>query len=145
MTPTDPLLPTGTKLCIVKPNVGLSTPSVFKALKYDELSELDADTVLLPAFLNTDGVENVPAEYYVNDLEPPAFRCVPELGVLKESLQKVAGFNHVMMSGSGTSIYCIGEPDDKDAFLEEFGESEDLQVFFSEFISREDGKWFEMP
>lgn len=145
MTPTDPLLPTGTKVCIVKPNIGLSTPSVFKALDYDELSELDPDDVLLPAFLTADGVENVPSEYYVNDLEPPAFRCIPELGDLKDSLQKVAGFDHVMMSGSGTSIFCIGEPDDKDAFLKKFGESEDMQVFFSEFISRKEGQWFERP
>jgi 4-diphosphocytidyl-2-C-methyl-D-erythritol kinase len=145
MTPTDPLLPTGTKVCIVKPNIGLSTPSVFNALNYDELSSLDADKVLLPAFLSANGVENVPSEYYVNDLEPPAFRCVPELGDLKESLQKVPGFDHVMMSGSGTSIFCIGEPDDKEGFLKEIGESENLQVFFSEFISREEGQWFKKP
>ena len=146
MTPTNPPLKSGTKLCIVKPNVGLSTPSVFKALDYDELSTLDPDGTLLPAFLETDGVENVSDEYYINDLEPPAFRCVPELGELKTSLQKVKGFDHVMMSGSGTSIFCIGEPDDKDAFLEEFGNRPDeLQVFFSEFISREEGRWFERP
>eukprot|EP00529_Nitzschia_sp_RCC80_P020506 CAMPEP_0113484750 /NCGR_PEP_ID=MMETSP0014_2-20120614/24128_1 /TAXON_ID=2857 /ORGANISM="Nitzschia sp." /LENGTH=404 /DNA_ID=CAMNT_0000378373 /DNA_START=40 /DNA_END=1251 /DNA_ORIENTATION=+ /assembly_acc=CAM_ASM_000159 len=142
MTPTNPPLKSGTKLCIVKPNVGLSTPSVFKALDYDELSTLDADKTLLPAFLETDGVENVSDEYYINDLEPPAFRCVPELGELKASLQKIKGFGHVMMSGSGTSIFCIGEPDDKDSFLTEFGNRPDeLQVFFSEFISREEGHW----
>jgi 4-diphosphocytidyl-2-C-methyl-D-erythritol kinase len=95
--------------------------------------------------LNADGVENVPAEYYINDLEPPAFRCVPELGELKKSLQKVKGFKHVMMSGSGTSIFCIGEPDDKVVFLKEFGDSDDLQVFFSEFIDREEGEWFQRP
>jgi len=146
MTPTNPPLKSGTKLCIVKPNVGLSTPSVFKALDYDELSTLDADKTLLPAFLETDGVENVSDEYYINDLEPPAFRCVPELGELKSSLQKIKGFDHVMMSGSGTSIFCIGEPDDKDSFLTEFGNRPDeLQVFFSEFISREEGQWFERP
>ena len=70
MTPTDPLLKAGTKLCIVKPNVGLSTPSVFKALNYDELSQLDPDEVLLPAFLEQaeKGIENVSAEYFLNDL-----------------------------------------------------------------------------
>jgi 4-diphosphocytidyl-2-C-methyl-D-erythritol kinase len=145
MTPTEPPLPTGTQVCIVKPNIGLSTPSVFKALNYDELSDLDPDDVLLPAFLNADGVENVPAEYYVNDLEPPAFRCVPELGELKTKLQQVKGFQHVMMSGSGTSIFCIGEPDDKDAFLKEFQDPEQRQVFFSEFISRNEGEWFVRP
>lgn len=143
MTPTDPLLEAGTKLCIVKPDIGLSTPSVFKSLDYDELSPLDADNVLLPAFLDADKVDDVPAEYYVNDLEPPAFRCVPELGELKASLQKVKGFKHVMMSGSGTSIFCLGEPEDVDAFQREFGQKDNLKVFFTEFINREDGKWFE--
>ena len=145
MTPTDPLLKSGTKVCIVKPNVGLSTPSVFKALDYDELSKLDPDDVLLPAFLEADGVENVSSEYYLNDLEPPAFRCVPQLLELKESLQKVSGFKHVMMSGSGTSIFCIGEPDDKASFEKEFGKRDDIKVFESEFINREEGTWFERP
>jgi 4-diphosphocytidyl-2-C-methyl-D-erythritol kinase len=145
MTPTDPLLKAGTKLCIVKPNVGLSTPSVFKALDYDELSTLDPEKVLLPAFLEADGVEQVSGEYYLNDLEPPAFRCVPELLALKKSLQDVAGFSTVMMSGSGTSIFCLGEPDDTEKFLADFGKRDDLQVFFSEFINREEGVWFERP
>lgn len=145
MTPTDPLLQAGTKLCIVKPNVGLSTPSVFKALDYDELSTLDADEVLLPEFLNAESVDSVSGEYYINDLEPPAFRCVPLLGELKERLQEVEGFNHIMMSGSGTSIFCIGEPKDMDQFQEEFGNSKDLKVFFTEFINRKEGTWFERP
>lgn len=145
MTPIDPPLPTGTKVCIVKPDIGLSTPSVFKALDYDELSDMDADDVLLPAFLDTEGVENVSKDYYINDLEPPAFRCVPRLGELKESLLKVAGFQHVMMSGSGTSIFCIGEPEDRESFLKEFGEMDDVQVFFSEFIDREKEQWFQKP
>ena len=145
LTPIDPPLPTGTKVCIVKPDIGLSTPSVFKALDYDELSDKDADDVLLPAFLDTDGVENVSKDCYVNDLEPPAFRCVPRLGELKDSLLKVAGFKHVMMSGSGTSIFCIGEPEDKESFLEKFEAMDDVQVFFSEFIDREKGEWFQQP
>ena len=145
LTAIDPPLATGTKVCIVKPNIGLSTPSVFKALDYNELSALDADSVLLPAFLDTDSVENVSEEYFVNDLEPPAFRCVPKLRELKESLLKEAGFRHVMMSGSGTSIFCIGEPEDRESFLNEFGGSDDIQVFFSEFISREKETWFRNP
>ena len=143
MTPIDPPLPTGTKLCIVKPNIGLSTPSVFKALNYDELSAIDSNEILLPAFLDSNGVENVPNKYYINDLEPPAFRCIPELGELKDSLSKVDGFKHVMMSGSGTSIFCIGQPVDTESFMKEFGESEDIQVFFSEFIDREKDGWFQ--
>ena len=145
MTPTDPLLAAGTRVCLVKPSVGLSTPSVFKALDYEEISKLDPYEVLLPAFLHSDGVENVSGENFVNDLEPPAFRCVPELGDLKKELQKVRGFKHVMMSGSGTSIFCLGEPEDMAAFEKSFGARDDLKVFFTEFISRNDNEWFQKP
>lgn len=143
MDPIDPPLPTGTKLCIVKPNVGLSTPAVFKALEYDKLSTLDAKEVLLPSFLK--GVDQVPDEYFINDLEPPAFKCLPELQKLKEELCEVKGFQNVMMSGSGTSIFCLGEPDDKEDFKKKFGNRKDIQIFFTEFIDRPEGVWFKQP
>lgn len=143
MDSIDPPLPSGTKVCIVKPNIGLSTPSVFKALEYDKLSELDAKEVLLPAFLK--GVDTVPDEYFINDLEPPAFSCVPELKALKDELLEVDGFEHIMMSGSGTSIFCLGEPSDKKAFESKFSTRDDLQVFFTEFIDRPEGVWFQSP
>ena len=144
MDPMDPPLPSGTKICIVKPDVGLSTPSVFKALEYDKLSTIDPDETLLPTFLKSK-MEDVPDELFINDLEPPAFKCVPELKELKEELLKIKGFDHVMMSGSGTSIFCLGEPADRGAFDKEFSERDNLQVFFSEFISRPEGVWFERP
>lgn len=143
MTPMDPPLPAKTPVCLVKPNVGLSTPAVFKALDYDLLSTQDPE-ILLNEFMEK-GVHGVEGFSFVNDLEPPAFTCVPLLASLKEELQQVEGFQSVMMSGSGTTIFCIGEPVDKEAFLKEFGNREDLQVFFSEFINRKDGEWFERP
>lgn len=143
MSSIDPPLPTGTKLCIVKPDIGLSTPSVFKAMEYDKLSDLDPEETLLPKFL--EGVDQVPDEYFVNDLEYPAFKCLPELKELKDELLKVKGFDHVMMSGSGTSIFCLGEPDDKESFTKRFAKREGLKVFFSDFISRPEGVWFERP
>jgi 4-diphosphocytidyl-2-C-methyl-D-erythritol kinase len=150
MSPIDPPLPSGTKVCIVKPaDIGLSTPSVFKALEYDKLSTIDADTVLLPTFLDTSrnggGVQNVMDDYYINDLEYPAFKCVPELKKLKEELQSIKGFDHVMMSGSGTSIFCLGYPDNIDEFNEKITQRNNLLVYFSEFINRPDGVWFQQP
>lgn len=146
MTPIDPPLPAGTKVCIVKPkNIGLSTPSVFQALQYDKLSDIDPQ-VLLDDFVQQQGnVMGVDASHYLNDLEPPAFACVPELAKLKGELQQVKGFHHVMMSGSGTSIFCLGEPEDTSAFDREFGEREELLVVSTEFINRPDGVWFERP
>lgn len=143
MEPIDPPLPSGTKLCIVKPNVGLSTPAVFRALEYDKLSDLDAKETLLPAFLKD--IETVPNEYFINDLEPPAFKCLPELKALKDELCEEPGFQHVMMSGSGTSIFCLGEPEDKAAFEKKYGSRSDLKVFFTEFTGRPEGVWFERP
>lgn len=143
MTPIDPPLPAGAKLSIVKPDLGLSTPMVFKALDYDQLSKEDPQ-MLLDTFLKN-GVVETDDKYYINDLEQPAFDCLPELKALKEELLKVKGFDHVMMSGSGTSIFCIGEPDDKEGFMKEFDSRDGVSVFNAEFITRNDGCWFEKP
>eukprot|EP00555_Chaetoceros_dichaeta_P011554 CAMPEP_0198263338 /NCGR_PEP_ID=MMETSP1447-20131203/11695_1 /TAXON_ID=420782 /ORGANISM="Chaetoceros dichaeta, Strain CCMP1751" /LENGTH=399 /DNA_ID=CAMNT_0043951887 /DNA_START=1 /DNA_END=1200 /DNA_ORIENTATION=- len=143
MTPVPPLQD-GTKLCILKPDIGLSTPAVFKALDYAALSQVDPN-VLLQRFMDFGAVDAGGGDAYVNDLEQPAFDCLPELRALKEELCEVEGFDHVMMSGSGTSIFCIGEPDDLEGFREEFGEREGLSVFSTEFISRKEGVWFQPP
>jgi 4-diphosphocytidyl-2-C-methyl-D-erythritol kinase len=143
MTPIVPSLPSGTKLSIVKPDLGLSTPMVFKALDYNQLSTRNPEE-LRDAFLSQ-GVVNIDNTYYINDLEQPAFDCLPELKALKEELLCVDGFHHVMMSGSGTSIYCIGEPNDMNSFMSTFNERVGISVFNTEFINREDGKWFESP
>jgi len=143
MTPIDPPLPSGAKLSIVKPNLGLSTPKVFKALDYDQLSTEDPE-MLRDLFLR-EGVVNTDDKYYINDLEQPAFDCLPELKALKDELLEVEGFDHVMMSGSGTSIFCIGEPSDKVAFMKEFDERDGVSVFNAAFINREEGCWFQDP
>lgn len=143
MTPIDPPLPSGAKLSIVKPDLGLSTPKVFGALDYDGLSTEDPEG-LRDTFLK-EGVVDADDKYYINDLEQPAFDCLPELKALKDELLEVKGFDHVMMSGSGTSIFCIGEPADKDGFMKEFDSREGVSVFNSEFINREEGCWFESP
>jgi 4-diphosphocytidyl-2-C-methyl-D-erythritol kinase len=116
---------------------------VFKALDYNQLSTRDPEE-LRDTFLSQ-GVVNIDNTYYINDLEQPAFDCLPELKALKEELSCVDGFHHVMMSGSGTSIYCIGEPKDMKSFMSTFDERVGISVFNTEFINREDGKWFESP
>ena len=171
MDPIHPPLQSGsTKLCIVKPNIGLSTPSVFQALNYDELSTLNADDVLLPSFVGNNNKNNnttkegssgstssimdqVPKEYFVNDLEPPAFRCIPELQQLKEELLSVPGFFHVMMSGSGTSIFCLGEPTNQKDFIQQMETYQERHnstmavqtYYFTEFLSRSPNEWYHNP
>eukprot|EP00816_Leptocylindrus_hargravesii_P007483 CAMPEP_0196810060 /NCGR_PEP_ID=MMETSP1362-20130617/9902_1 /TAXON_ID=163516 /ORGANISM="Leptocylindrus danicus, Strain CCMP1856" /LENGTH=367 /DNA_ID=CAMNT_0042184923 /DNA_START=36 /DNA_END=1139 /DNA_ORIENTATION=+ len=145
MTPVDPL-PAGQTVYIVKPDIGLSTPSVFKALDYDLLSTLDPEEIL-NVFM-TEGVTTSNQSVFVNDLEPPAFKVVPELKELKDDLIS-CGFDTVMMSGSGTSIFCLGEPGDGQKFEELIGRRDDVQVYPTEFINRvgcaADGGWYQDP
>lgn len=86
-------------LWIVKPPFGLSTPRVYQALNIETLST-STPSRLLENFQN-DRPE------YVNDLETPAFDLLPELKALKTDLQK--SYEVVLMSGSGTSFFCVGE------------------------------------
>lgn len=74
---------------LAKPNFGLSTPIVYGAIHYSELSSTD--------------------DLYKNDLEKPAFRLKPELAQFKQSLLGM-GFSHVCMTGSGTCFFCLGTP-----------------------------------
>jgi 4-diphosphocytidyl-2-C-methyl-D-erythritol kinase len=113
-------------------------------LEYDKLSTQDPE-ILLAEFMEK-GVSDIDESFYINDLEPPAFKCVPELAKLKQELQSVEGFQHVMMSGSGTSIFCIGRPVDEAAFQQNFKERDDLLVFQTQFINRPDESvWYERP
>jgi len=144
LTPIDPPLPSGQKVSIVKIDNGLSTPQVFKALRYDELSTEDPEDLLRAFLRNGNDVRNVPESAYVNDLEPPAFAVMPELKALKADLMR-CGFDRVLMSGSGTSIFCIGDVSDQDVFEKTVGIRKDVHVFYTEFINREDGVWFTAP
>lgn len=90
-------------LYIVKPPVGLSTPAVFRALDLNAVSDADPDTLLADLRTSLYGAS------VVNDLEAPSFALAPELADLK-ALLVGCGFKVVLMSGSGSSFYCLGEP-----------------------------------
>lgn len=107
ISPPFPTTPKSQKICIIKPNkIGLSTPSVFKALEYDKLSTMEPES-LLNQFVNCEkeygSIENVNDDLFVNDLEDPAFSVVPLLKKLKDDLVD-CGFTHVLMSGMYKSI-----------------------------------------
>jgi 4-diphosphocytidyl-2-C-methyl-D-erythritol kinase len=139
----NPPFPSGTKLCIVKPkDVGLSTPKVFEALDYDKLSTLDPK-LILEKFCAEGGVVVHEEDYHINDLETSAYKLLPQLRDLRNELKNVDGFTHVCMSGSGTSIFCIGMPKNLIEFEDKFVHRPNLQVFFTEFISRpNDWTWW---
>jgi 4-diphosphocytidyl-2-C-methyl-D-erythritol kinase len=59
---------------------------VFKALDLDKLSKEDP-RFLLDSFTTRMGKgQPVPPEHFVNDLEPPAFQCIPDLKKIKDRL-----------------------------------------------------------
>lgn len=129
------------KCTIVKINLGLSTPTVFKALDYDQLSSKDPEEILKQ--FGSKGTE-VAEEYFVNDLEVPAFSCLPKLLELKKLLS-TCSFSTVMMSGSGTSIFCLGESGDSQVWKEICGR-EDVMVFETRFINRRsEEEWYDEP
>jgi 4-diphosphocytidyl-2-C-methyl-D-erythritol kinase len=131
----EPPLPLTTKMCLVKPSIGLSTPSIFKALDLNARSKVDPLDLLKS--LNEDGSTYANA---INDLEKPAFSKLPELGALKQKL--IEGTNKdevvVFMSGSGSTIVLLGT-DEAPKFAQD---DADLFKARARLISRKKGEWF---
>jgi 4-diphosphocytidyl-2-C-methyl-D-erythritol kinase len=128
-----PRLPPQT-LWLVKPSEGLSTGAVFTALDMEQTS--DADPAQLLKTMQTEMLYM--CNDFVNDLETPSFKLSPRLGKIKKALQE-SGFCQVLMSGSGTSFFCLGEPDDElygNTFAEVFGMKYDVKVMRAMFIWR---------
>lgn len=145
VTPVEPLsLPADLPVWLVKPKYGLSTPKVFKALDLSALSTTDPKS-LLDTF-KTKGVDH---SEWINDLEPPAFEVCPELGELKAFLSGDEwGFKAVLMSGSGTTIFCVGEPASGDeAFEQATKETFELDgIWKSTLVRRESPEaWYTSP
>lgn len=113
-------------LTVVKPKEGLSTPLVYKNCRVDEFQVRDPEKSL-QSFIQGE------PEYY-NDLEIPSFAILPSLKEMKTMLASL-GFSHVVMCGSGTAFFCIGEGTiPKDC---------PWQVQNVPFIQRKDNAWYE--
>ena len=76
----------------------------------------------------------------VNDLEQPAFDNLPELLQLKQRLQSEGSFQSVFMTGSGSTIVCVGS-DSAPQWLSEQQYS-DLFVSPTRLIMRQPGGWY---
>ncbi|KAL4434604.1 hypothetical protein ABPG77_002727 [Micractinium sp. CCAP 211/92] len=134
-----PPLPLDTRMLLVKPPVGLSTPEIFKALDLNRRSPADPRELL--ARLAAEGATQ---ELAVNDLEQPAFDRLPALGELKQRLQaEGSGFSSVFMTGSGSTIVCMGS-DDVPAFLQE-PQYADMFISPTRLITRQPGEWYAAP
>jgi 4-diphosphocytidyl-2-C-methyl-D-erythritol kinase len=84
-------------LWLAKPEgKGLSTPLVYQHC-HPNVHNI-APRLMLERFI------------FLNDLEMPAFKLRPDLEQLKEDLIKL-GFETVVMTGSGTTFFCLGDID----------------------------------
>lgn len=99
-----PPLPLDTQLLLVKPPVGLSTPAIFKSLDLNRRST--ADPLQLLQDMTAEAA--ITPELCVNDLEQPAFDNLPELAQLKQRLAGEGTYGAVFMTGSGSTIVCVG-------------------------------------
>lgn len=88
------------KMWIVKPKQGLSTPAIYKHLDLNKLIKRDPIDHL-QRFIAGDW-------QCFNDLEQPAFDLMPDLVLIKKALLD-SGFNTVLMTGSGSAFFCLGE------------------------------------
>lgn len=84
---------------IVKLPQGISTPQVYKSLDLDQLAMRDP-LIALESFSTS-------KPHYFNDLEEAAYKVMPSLKTVQSKLQD-AGLKPIL-SGSGSSFFCIGE------------------------------------
>jgi 4-diphosphocytidyl-2-C-methyl-D-erythritol kinase len=108
------------ELWLVKPDEGLSTPAVFKALKINPKTAPEL---------------SVAADYikYGNDLEAPACEIIPRLKEIKSTLL-TSGYSHVMMTGSGTAFVCYGTTPPPSI--------PNTRAYKTSFLSRDGSAWF---
>jgi 4-diphosphocytidyl-2-C-methyl-D-erythritol kinase len=111
LPPPEPL-----QLWIAKPQEGLSTPAVYRAVSLDALPKRSPD------------------DAYFNDLEIPAFQLLPKLSSTRDQLYAL-GFTTVVMTGSGTAFFCIGSV--ASPFLP------DVHFYPVSFLNRKDGSWYD--
>ena len=112
-------------VCLVKPPFGLPTKQVYGALKVESLPHWDPEASL---------AQHLKGQFQCfNDLEVPAFHIRPALSHLKQQLQG-CGFAHVLMSGSGSSFFCLGGP--PEVTLPE------MAIFSASFTSRSQEGWY---
>eukprot|EP00927_Polykrikos_kofoidii_P077710 TRINITY_DN74627_c0_g1_i1.p1 TRINITY_DN74627_c0_g1~~TRINITY_DN74627_c0_g1_i1.p1 ORF type:complete len:530 (-),score=76.10 TRINITY_DN74627_c0_g1_i1:119-1483(-) len=131
---------------LVKPRMGLSTPQIFKALDVSTTSSEDPAKLL--RIFEEQGTDH---PFWINDLEKPAFMVSPELGQLKAFLSgEEWGFKAVLMSGSGSTIFCLGEPHGGKMALEMAAHRRgfNLEGVWRTHLSRRNGadaQWYQPP
>eukprot|EP01025_Chloroclados_australasicus_P012512 TRINITY_DN15747_c0_g1_i3.p1 TRINITY_DN15747_c0_g1~~TRINITY_DN15747_c0_g1_i3.p1 ORF type:complete len:163 (-),score=22.54 TRINITY_DN15747_c0_g1_i3:139-627(-) len=133
----DPPVDLSTPILLVKPPIGLSTPQIFKALDLDRRSTADPKSLL--AEMTAKG--QITEELAVNDLEQPAFDTLPALRELKTSLQATGNYEAVFMTGSGSTIVCVGS----DVVPDFVTEDASLFTASTRLLTRSSDEWYRSP
>lgn len=106
---------------LIKPPEGLATGPIFKALNLSPGESLDGlDPEELLVLLKENGPSNTNC---VNDLQAPAFSQLPRLDSLKKRLISSGLYQAVFMTGSGSTLVCIGS-EELPSFLEDDEDNE---------------------
>jgi 4-diphosphocytidyl-2-C-methyl-D-erythritol kinase len=120
-----------TDLWVASPPFGVSTAKVFQNVYLHHPNNQHREA---PEFLGADCLDDGDTPSFFNDLELAAFTVEPKLKEIKHSLE-LLGFDKVVMTGSGSSFFCIGNP--------AFGSLPGIRFFKVECIARHKGGWYE--
>ncbi|MBQ6477869.1 MAG: 4-(cytidine 5'-diphospho)-2-C-methyl-D-erythritol kinase [Erysipelotrichaceae bacterium] len=94
-------------ILLVKPWSGVSTRQAYELLDLNECDHPDIEK-LKEALISGSGIDGLLG----NSLEQPAFRLNEDIVSVKEKLISAGGRN-VLMSGSGSTVFCIDEDRNK--------------------------------
>lgn len=97
-------------LVLVKPSFGVSTPKVYGNLRVDERKEHPDVKACIQAIKEQDAAKVI--DSMGNLLEQSTFELQPEVKELKEDMI-AAGCDHVLMSGSGPTVFAAFAEKDK--------------------------------
>jgi 4-diphosphocytidyl-2-C-methyl-D-erythritol kinase len=100
------------ELLLVKPRRGVSTKEAFQIV--DQGNDVHPDCMAMKEALMMDDYEGI-IRNLGNSLEAASLQLVPEIRRIKEQM-KEAGFDGVLMSGSGSTVFGIAR---EDALLEQ--------------------------
>ncbi|XP_006853120.2 4-diphosphocytidyl-2-C-methyl-D-erythritol kinase, chloroplastic/chromoplastic isoform X2 [Amborella trichopoda] len=134
-------IPLNTPMVLIKPPQACPTAEVYKHFRLEQASA--ADPLILLEKISKSGISQ---DVCINDLEPPAFQVLPSLKKLKQRVLAASRgrYEAVFMSGSGSTIVGIGDPEPPQFIYDE----EDYQdVFVSEarFLTRPEKHWYTKP
>ena len=116
-----------TRILLVKPPIGVSTPWAYKSLNLASVTHPDVDKFIS---LYTNGDYTKSYEYMGNVLESVTLSKYNEISVIKKELMSM-GALFSMMSGSGPTVFGIFDDEEKAKNCEKYFKSKYDEVFLT--------------